>query len=346
MNNKFIISMILVFSIFSHEKTYAKREIYIEYKPQQCGSVVFNGTKMPKYCMTRDYIAPQIKKPNDLQWSLRMLVSGGHPGSLPNPGDTIHFKNQFIDFQGHIWDYSQQKNAPLGFTHENNYVIHNAIFFNTYVIIGGYFPPDFKTQQQSNVTTDVSKTEFIYAKKDHYGKTSLSNVTLINSKIYGNLRFASWDGLIKNNTIFNNFTANQLNGSKATLKNNTFYSNAVQIKTKSDISINSKNKTADYTNDIIDKDSISAVLHVKFSPDTIIDGNTFNLNHINDAKYAIILDHSPRVRITNNTFNGFKVPILMDQWSSIVDEKGNVINPDKFAGNVTMNRKGEIVAVK
>ena len=45
-----------------------------------------------------------------------------------------------------------------------------------------------------------------------------------------------------------------------------------------------KNKTADYTNDIIDEDSISAVLHVKFSPDTIIDGNTFNLNHINDAK--------------------------------------------------------------
>ena len=45
----------------------------------------------------------------------------------------------------------------------------------------------------------------------------------------------------------------------------------------------------------------------------------------------------------------------MDQWSSIVDEKGNeikpenfkgygnVINPNKFAGNVTMNRKGEIV---
>ncbi len=32
MNNKFIISMILVFSIFSHEKTYAKREIYIEYR--------------------------------------------------------------------------------------------------------------------------------------------------------------------------------------------------------------------------------------------------------------------------------------------------------------------------
>ena len=45
----------------------------------------------------------------------------------------------------------------------------------------------------------------------------------------------------------------------------------------------------------------------------------------------------------------------MDQWSSIVDEKGNeikpqqftgngnVINPNKYAGEVTMNRKGEIV---
>ncbi|EKU39946.1 hypothetical protein ACINWC141_1210 [Acinetobacter sp. WC-141] len=45
----------------------------------------------------------------------------------------------------------------------------------------------------------------------------------------------------------------------------------------------------------------------------------------------------------------------MDQWSSIVDDKGkeikpeqftgygNIINPNKFAGHVTMNRKGEIV---
>jgi hypothetical protein len=91
------------------------------------------------------------------------------------------------------------------------------------------------------------------------------------------------------------------------------------------------------------------------SPDTVIDGNTFTLTQKNDQAYAIVLDHSPRVRITNNTFNGFKVPILMDQWSSIVDEKGkeikpeqftgygNIINPNEFAGHVTMNRKGEIV---
>lgn len=97
------------------------------------------------------------------------------------------------------------------------------------------------------------------------------------------------------------------------------------------------------------------IIHIKFSPDTVIDNNSFTLAQKNDQAYAIVLDHSPRVRITNNTFNGFKVPILMDQWSSIVDEKGNeikpenftgygnVINPDKFSGNVTMNRKGEIV---
>ena len=45
----------------------------------------------------------------------------------------------------------------------------------------------------------------------------------------------------------------------------------------------------------------------------------------------------------------------MDQWSSIVDDKGNEIRtenysnslyPDKFSGNVTMNRNGKIIAVK
>ena len=104
-----------------------------------------------------------------------------------------------------------------------------------------------------------------------------------------------------------------------------------------------------------DNTAIPSTLYVKFSPDTVIDSNTFTLTQKNDQAYAIVLDHSPRVRITNNTFNGFKVPILMDQWSSIVDEKGNeikpenfkgygnVINANKFSGNVTMNRKGDIV---
>ena len=110
-----------------------------------------------------------------------------------------------------------------------------------------------------------------------------------------------------------------------------------------------------FPNENDDKTTIPSILYVKFSPDTVIDGNTFTLMQKNDNAYAIVLDHSPRVRITNNTFNGFKVPILMDQWSSIIDEKGNeirpeqfegygnIINPDKFSGNVTMNRKGEIV---
>jgi len=153
-----------------------------------------------------------------------------------------------------------------------------------------------------------------------------------------------------------------IDGSKAKIINNIIISDAeLEIEKtifplaktqKSSLIIHSQQIFPDENNDTT---AIPNALYIKFSPDTVIDGNTFTLTHKNDQAYAIVLDHSPRVRISNNTFNGFKVPILMDQWSSIVDENGkeikpenfnayrNTINPNKYAGNVTMNRKGEIV---
>ena len=131
------------------------------------------------------------------------------------------------------------------------------------------------------------------------------------------------------------------------------FSWVVELKTNSSKLIDKSQQIFPDANN--DTTAIPNALYIKFSPGTVIDGNTFTLTQKNDQAYAIVLDHSPRVRITNNTFNGFKVPILMDQWSSIVDDKGkeikpeqftgygNIINPNEFAGHVTMNRKGEIV---
>ena len=96
-----------------------------------------------------------------------------------------------------------------------------------------------------------------------------------------------------------------------------------------------------FPDEIDGKITIPNALYVKFSPDTIIDGNTFTLTQKNDQAYAIVLDHSPRVRITNNTFNGFNVPILMDQWSSIVDEKGNEIIRVITARKATKKERGQ-----
>ena len=148
-------------------------------------------------------------------------------------------------------------------------------------------------------------------------------------------------------TISNIFN---IDGSKATILKNQIILQANPFNNYKpfipEISNQSKlfNKSSQIFPDKSDtKTAIPSVLYVKFSPDTVIDGNTFTLTHKNDQAYAIVLDHSPRVRITNNTFNGFKVPILMDQWSSIIDDKGNVLNSNQFAGDVTMNRKGEIV---
>jgi hypothetical protein len=72
----------------------------------------------------------------------------------------------------------------------------------------------------------------------------------------------------------------------------------------------------------------NAALYLSCAPNSTISNNIFTAKTKTPGAYAIILKHSKNVRITNNTFEGFTVPVLMDKYSSIIDDSGNIIKPD------------------
>ena len=342
----------------------------MQYEFPECGISQLNGKNIKKVCATRDSIAKSVSKDYTPKF-LQVLVGAGHTSSYSGgrPGLILDFQNQELDMQGHVWDFSKQRDPYLVLKGHDT-MIQNGVFLKVNTILGGgYSSPNFSTNIQN--LQYIENYNFLYAKENN--DQSIQNMIIENIKHSGNSFYLfSWGGSILNSKF--SLTQNiNIDGSKATILQNQIISktklgvNTILSKDKagSNKSIFSLIKTN--SSRLVDKspqifpdrnDDTTAIpnaLYIKFSPDTVIDGNTFTLTHKNDQAYAIVLDHSPRVRISNNTFNGFKVPILMDQWSSIVDENGkeikpenfnaygNTINPNKYAGNVTMNRKGEIV---
>ena len=71
-----------------------------------------------------------------------------------------------------------------------------------------------------------------------------------------------------------------------------------------------------------------AALYLSCADNATISNNIFTAKTKIPGAYAIVLKHSKNVRITNNTFEGFTVPVLMDKYSSIIDDRGNIIKPD------------------
>ncbi|OTG73251.1 hypothetical protein B9T26_09190 [Acinetobacter sp. ANC 4169] len=347
------------------------------------------------YCLNQDYnIKPlEPRKKNKDSW-FYIFLSGGHPSQYSGPDEQniiiYALENAVLEMNNHFIDSSGGISRELVFR-GNDVIIRNGIVLNVNISLGdSYFSPNFATGEQinnssvgKNTNSEIIKYGFLYADNLYDCKQGTyvpcnsdqlkilensqrlkkrENMFIKNIKNKANdLTLQSWGGGIFNSQLI---LKNRINiyGSKSTIINNKIISNAelkaensifplIQIK-KSNLIAHSQQIFPDENDD---KTAISTVTYIKFSPNTVIDNNSFTLTQKNDQAYAIVLDHSPRVRITNNTFNGFKVPILMDQWSSIVDEKGNeikpenftgygnVINPDKFSGNVTLNRKGEIV---
>ena len=341
----------------------AKERPSLEYNFPVCGQSILNEENITKVCATRDFtsLKPRKRKRN---WLAFMAAegSGKYYGPIDRIGEILVFQNQELDMQGHVWDFSKQGISGLTLRGHDS-IIRNGIILNASATLGGgYIPPNFSTGEQKN--NDVTKHGFLYAKEYSLGvyQGSIENFYFKDMKITSyNFNLRSYGGGVFSSQFI---LKNRMNvyGSKATILNNKIISDA-ELRTNKSlfplIKLNKSNFIA-YSQQIFpdandDSTAIPSALYVKFSPSTVIDGNTFTLTQKNDQAYAIVLDHSPRVRITNNTFNGFKVPILMDQWSSIVDEKGkeikpeqftgygNIINPNEFAGHVTMNRKGEIV---
>ena len=310
----------------------AKERPSIESNFPVCGQSILNEKNITKVCATRDFTALEPRK-RKKDWLAFLAAEGssGYKGSRDPVGGVLEFQNQELDMQGHIWDFSQQGEPGL-ILKGGDSIIKNGIILKANIYLGNSDSDLIKTFQFENMKAH----SLLFALWRWKGIVDSSKL-LINQNI---------SVYRSNTTIINNQIISQAN-----LKNNGQLFNVIQQPKSTLISFSAQI----FPDEIDGKITIPNALYVKFSPDTIIDGNTFTLTQKNDQAYAIVLDHSPRVRITNNTFNGFKVPILMDQWSSIVDEKGkeikpeqftgygNIINPNEFAGHVTMNRKGEIV---
>ena len=310
----------------------AKERPSIESNFPVCGQSILNEKNITKVCATRDFIAlePRKRKRNWLAF-LAAEGSGKYYGPIDEVGGILDFKNQELDMQGHVWDFSQQGEPGL-ILKGGDSIIKNGIILKANIYLGNSDSDLIKTFQFENMKAH----SLLFALWRWKGIVDSSKL-LINQNI---------SVYRSNTTIINNQIISQAN-----LKNNGQLFNVIQQPKSTLISFSAQI----FPDEIDGKITIPNALYVKFSPDTVIDSNTFTLTQKNDQAYAIVLDHSPRVRITNNTFNGFKVPILMDQWSSIVDDKGkeikpeqftgygNIINPNEFAGHVTMNRKGEIV---
>ncbi|MFP6819697.1 hypothetical protein, partial [Acinetobacter sp.] len=336
-----------------------KEQPEIEYNFPTCGQSILNGKSVTKVCATRDFIALEPRKrKRDWLGFLAAEGSSGYYGPRDSAGAILEFKNQELDMQGHVWDFSKQSNPGL-ILRGHDSIIRNGIVLNASILLGSnsYFSPNFAINEQIN-NLNFKKSGFLYANNTYDCKRSglysckdsnlLENIFLKNIKNKANdLSLQSWGGGILNSELI---LKNRINiyGSKATILQNQIISqtelgeNSILSKDKagSNKSIFSLTKTSSsrlvdkspqiFPDENNDTTAIPNALYIKFSPDTVIDGNTFTLTHKNDQAYAIVLDHSPRVRISNNTFNGFKVPILMDQWSSIVDENGKEIKPENF----------------
>ncbi|MND32729.1 hypothetical protein D3C81_203880 [compost metagenome] len=335
----------------------AKERPELEYQFPNCGISLLNGKTINKVCATRDFIAPEPRK-RKRDWLAFLAAEGssGYKGPRDPVGGILHFENKELDMQGYVWDFSKQENPSLVLEGHDS-VIKKGVILNAYLSLGSneYLPPNFSDERK------ITNQSNLYAKITG-SNNRIENFTISNLKTQSRgVTLNSWGGGVDSSVLILKNNIN-IQGSKTNIKNNILISEAKIAQDRSVFSLNKINKaiSLDSSQQIFpdrsyDRTAIPSALYVKFSPDTVIDGNTFTLTQRNDQAYAIVLDHSPRVRITNNTFNGFKVPILMDQWSSIVDEKGkeikleqftgygNIINPNEFAGHVTMNRKGEIV---
>ena len=320
--------------------------------PASCGTETINHKQYEKLCVEKDSVAPSFKiTAKDKYRSHTVFGHSNGSATGPQVDWILGGDNTIIDFNYHYFDAYKNEAAWINFRGKE-LIIKNGILLNIDKITFGfsYYAPEFNKQFQEN--NNIEKWGYIYSNEDR----EFHNLNFDSFKIITNfLDIRQWNTTISNSDIL---VKNSImtHGSLTHLKNNNIYKT-----TKGEVLVEipktSSSQLIDKTNIILpdEPDPNLAALYIKFSPDVVIDGNTIKLDNFGNTTYAIVLDHSPRVRITNNTFNGFKVPILMDQWSSIVDENGkeikpenfnaygNTINPNKYAGNVTMNRKGEIV---
>ncbi|SDC21967.1 hypothetical protein [Acinetobacter boissieri] len=327
-----------------------------------CGTVNSPYGVQEQVCLTSDFLgkAARVNRHSSFWSFLSAEGRSGYNGYKDLQGGWLDLYNQTQDMQGHVMDFNPQGYPPFALQGYNSTLKNGTILGAKFLMTGqqSYFAPNFKENKQYN-NISVEKYGFLYANNNLVcdGKVCtnprvfMENQNLKHINLYANwASLESWGGSVQQSQIVIN-TVVEILGSKFTFNNNTVWSKAEPLYNKvATPSIKTHTALIDtaqgFLPDLRDRTNgiVQSTLYVKYSPDTVIDGNTFHLTHPQAGTYAIVLDHSPRVKITNNTFNGYQVPILMDEFSSIVDDRGNVIHPNQYTGPVVMQRNGQVVA--
>ena len=137
----------------------AKERPSIESNFPVCGQSILNEKNIKKVCATQDSIAKKVSKDYTPKF-LQILVGAGHTSSYSGgrSGLILDFENQELDLQGHVWDFSKQKNPELVIRgHDSS--IKNGIFLRSYLTLGSneYLPPQFLNGRTFEENTSYAK---------------------------------------------------------------------------------------------------------------------------------------------------------------------------------------------
>ncbi|WP_010117841.1 hypothetical protein, partial [Acinetobacter sp. P8-3-8] len=231
----------------------------LEYNFPVCGQSILNEKRITKVCATRDFIALEPRK-RKKDWLAFLAAEGssGYKGSRDPVGGVLEFQNQELDMQGHVWDFSQQGEPGLVLKGGNS-IIKNGIILKANIYLGNSGSDLIKAFQFE----DMKAHSLLLALWRWKGIVDSSKL-LINKNI---------SVYRSNTTIINNQIISQAN-----LKDNGQLFNVIQQPKSTLISFSAQI----FPDEIDGKITIPNALYVKFSPDTVIDNNTFTLTQKND----------------------------------------------------------------
>ena len=108
----------------------AKERPSIESNFPVCGQSILNEKNITKVCATRDFIALEPRK-RKKDWLAFLAAEGssGYYGPIDPVGAILKLKNQELDLQGHVWDFSNQHNSDLELRTSNKSLLKSKQVF-------------------------------------------------------------------------------------------------------------------------------------------------------------------------------------------------------------------------
>lgn len=289
----------------------------------KCGSSYFSkGVKFKRYCEKSDF---QVGRNHDgfFAW-----IQGHARGSS---GETVYGWSGFdIDMNGHRRDVSCCKGngvlvgsfdeIPKDVVLRNGYIEGNTGVF----VLGGVF------REKEDYSEGCSYKSGLI----DYFKGMPSNLHLINLVLQGRFGGVAAVGSSIESSKIGMATIRATGLDFAFLNNSYVMKTMTMMGARQVVGQTPDDRLTFLVNGDIpylensDEVAYPAALHLSCADNATISNNIFTAKTKIPGAYAIVLKHSKNVRITNNTFEGFTVPVLMDKYSSIIDDSGNVIKPD------------------